>query len=88
VGDRGRSSPTSRRHARGAGARPAIPPRGNGAAVARPGWIHDNRDRVERRRARLEEGRAVATRYQKTAVRFAGALGLAAAPTGSSDDTP
>ncbi len=44
--------------------------------------IHDNRDRVERRRARLEEGRAVATRYQKTAVRFAGVLGLAAALDG------
>jgi transposase len=50
--------------------------------LRRPRWIHDNRDRIERRRARLEEGRAVATRYQKTAVRFAGVLGLAAALDG------
>ncbi len=79
VGDRGYSSHTFRQHAWDAGARPAIPTRGNEAAVACPEWIYNNRNMVERLWARLKEWRAVATRYEKTAVSFTGVLCLAAA---------
>jgi len=61
------------------GARPAIPPQRHEAPVACPDWIHDNRNQVERLWARLEEWRAIATRYEKTAVSFIGVLRLAAA---------
>jgi transposase len=60
------------------GARPAIPPQRHEAPVACPDWIYINRNRVERLRARLKEWRAVATRYEKTAVSFTGVLCLAA----------
>ena len=43
-----------------------------------PGWIYNNRNRVERLWARLKEWRAVATRYEKTARSFMGVLCLAA----------
>ena len=59
-------------------ARPAIPARANEAAVACPGYIYHDRNRVERLWARLKEGRAVATRYEKTAASFLGVLCLAA----------
>ena len=55
-----------------------VPARANEAAVACPAWVYDNRDRVERLRARLEEWRAVATRYGRTAASFPGVLCLAA----------
>ncbi|KQQ11505.1 transposase [Methylobacterium sp. Leaf122] len=42
------------------------------------GWVYNNRNIVERLWARLKEWRAVATRYEKTAVSFAGVLCLAA----------
>lgn len=51
----------------------------NEAPVARPRWIYHNRSLVERLGARLKEGRAVATRHEKTARSFPGVLRLAAA---------
>ena len=44
-----------------------------------PPWIYNNRNRVERLRARLEEWRAVATRCEERACSFMGVLCLAAA---------
>jgi transposase len=41
-------------------------------------WIYNNRNIVERLWARLKEWRAIATRYEKTAVSFMGVLCLAA----------
>ena len=78
VGDRGYSSHELREHVRDSGARPAIPTRSNEAAVACPDFIYNNRNIVERLWARLKEWRAVATRYEKTAVGFMGVLCLAA----------
>jgi transposase len=78
VGDRGLSSHALREHAWDMGARPAIPPKANEAAVACPPWTYTNRNRVERLWARLKEWRAVATRYEKTARSFLGVLCLAA----------
>jgi transposase len=46
--------------------------------VACPEWIYTNRNQVERLWARLKEWRAVATRYEKTAISFTGVLCLAA----------
>jgi transposase len=46
--------------------------------VARPEWVYNNRNLVERLWARLKEWRAVATRYEKTASPFASVLALAA----------
>ncbi|WP_238224102.1 transposase, partial [Methylorubrum aminovorans] len=43
-----------------------------------PDWAYNNRNIVERLWARLKEWRAVATRYEKTAVSFTGVLCLAA----------
>jgi transposase len=78
VADRGYSSHAFCEHVWDLGARPAIPPRINDAPVACPAPIHANRNRVERFWARLKEGRAVATRYEKTAESFLGVLCLAA----------
>jgi transposase len=47
--------------------------------VACPGWVHNNRNRVERLWGRLKEWRAVATRHEKTARSSMGVLCLAAA---------
>lgn len=79
VGDRGYSSHAFREHIWNIGARPAIPPRRNEAPVACRDWIYNNRNLVERLWGRLKEWRAVATRYEKTAVSFLGVLHLAAA---------
>src|SRR4051794_19158728 len=57
---------------------PAIPTRGNEAAVACPDYIYNNRNLVERLWGRLKEWRAVATRYEKTATSYLGVLCLAA----------
>jgi transposase len=77
VGDRGYSSHAFRGLIRARGARPTIPTRSNEAAVACPEVIYTNRNLVERLWARLKEWRAVATRYEKTAVGFIGVLCLA-----------
>ena len=58
---------------------PAIPTRANEAAVTCPDFIHDNRNRVERLWGPLKEWRAVATRYEKTALSFASMLFLVGA---------
>jgi transposase len=79
VGDRGYASQAFRNRIWDSGARPAIPAKSNEASVACPRWIYNNRNRVERLWARLKEWRAVATRYDKTAVSFMGVLCLAAA---------
>ena len=78
VGDRGYSANAFRAQIWSMGARPAIPPKSNEAAVACPSWIYVNRNRVERLWARLKEWRAVATRYEKTKASFLGVLCLAA----------
>ena len=78
VGDRGYSSHAFRELVRDSGARPAIPTRGNEAAVACPDYIYNNRNLVERLWGRLKEWRAVATRYEKTATSYLGVLCLAA----------
>jgi hypothetical protein len=49
------------------GARPAIPRRRTEERVACPAWIDNDRNRVERLWARLQERRAVATHYETTA---------------------
>jgi transposase len=77
--DGGYSSHAFREHIWNVGSRPAIPTRREDAPVACPEAIYNNRNRVERLWARLKEWRAVATRYEKTAVSFLGALSLAAA---------
>src|SRR5512135_244168 len=77
VGDRGYASHAFRQRIWDSGARPAIPAKSNEAPVACPAWIYNNRNRVERLWARLKEWRAVATRYEKTALSFMGVLCLA-----------
>ena len=57
---------------------PRVPTRRNEAAVACPDFVHNHRDRVERPWGRLEEWRAVAARYEKTAASPLGVLRLAA----------
>src|SRR4051794_14981039 len=78
VGDRGFASDAFRERIWNLGARPAIPPKRRDAPVACPEWIYNNRHLVENLWARLKEWRAVATRYEKTARSFLGALCLAA----------
>ncbi len=79
VGDRGLSSHRFRECIWTSGARPAIPAKRHEEPVACPEWIYSNRHLVEQLWARLKEWRAVATRYEKTAVSFLGVLCLAAA---------
>ena len=79
VADRGYASDAFRQHVWDLGARPAVPAKSNEAPVACPAWIYNNRNIVERLWARLKEWRAIATRYEKTAVSFMGVLCLAAA---------
>ena len=78
VGDRGYTSHAFREHIWSIGARPAIPPQRHEAPVACPDWIYTNRNVVERLWPRLNESRAVATRYENTASSFPGILCLAA----------
>jgi transposase len=79
VADRGYSSHSFRQHIRQGGAKPAVPTKRNEAPLCCPDWIYNNRNRLERLRARLKEWRAVATRYEKTAISFTVVLCLAAA---------
>jgi transposase len=78
VADRGYSSHALREAIRDLGATPAIPTKRNEAPVACRDWIYRHRNRVERLWSRLKEWRAVATRHEKTAASFRGALSLAA----------
>ena len=78
VGDRGYSSHGFREHIWTTGARPAIPTKRHEEQLACPDWVYNNRNIVEPLWARLKEWRAVATRYEKTAVSFAGVLCVAA----------
>jgi transposase len=78
VADRGDSSHDLRMAIRDLGSKPAIPTRRNEAKVVCPDWIYVNRERVARLWGRLKEGRAVATRYEKTAGSYLGVLNLAA----------
>ena len=83
IADRGYASHALRAHIRGLGARPAIPPQPHGESacshsMACREWVYVNRRRVEPLWARLKEWHAVATRYEKTATSFIGALCLAA----------
>ena len=55
-----------------------LPTKRNETPFACPDWAYNTRNRVERLRARRKEWRAVATRYEKTAVSFTGLLCLAA----------
>jgi transposase len=78
VADRGYAAHALRERVWNLGARPAIPAKRNEAPVACPGYVYNNRNRVERLWGRLKEWRAVATRYEKTARSFMGVLCLAA----------
>ena len=78
VGDKGFGSQALRERVWQGGTRPAIPAKRNEAPVSCPAWIYNNRNMVERLWARLKEWRAVATRYEKTAISFMGVLCLAA----------
>jgi transposase len=77
-GDRSYTSYAFREHIWSMGARPAIPPLRHEAPVAYPEWIYTNCQQVEQLRAKLNEWRAVATRYEKTAISFTSGLCLAA----------
>ncbi|MBQ0821690.1 transposase [Microvirga sp. HBU67558] len=59
-----------REHDWAIGAGPAIPPQRQEVPVSCPDWIDNNRHVVERLWVRLEEWRAVATCYEKTATSF------------------
>src|SRR5256885_17076891 len=69
VGDRGYSSHAFRELVWDSGARPAIPTRGNEAAVACPDYIYNNRNLVERLWGRLKEWRAARAPHQQNAAR-------------------
>ena len=60
------------------GQRRAPPPTRHNDAAACPDFVHNHRDRAGRPWGRLEEWRAVATRYGRTAASFPGVLCLAA----------
>jgi transposase len=79
VGDRGYTDHAFREYNWDMGTRTAIPPHRQEAPVACPDRIYNNRTPVERLWARLEDWRAIATRYEKTAVSFMGVLCLTAA---------
>jgi transposase len=78
VADRGYSSHSFRERVWSSGARPAIPTKRNEEKLACPDWVYTNRNMVERLWGRLKEWRAVATRYEKTAISFMGILCFAA----------
>lgn len=49
------------------GSGPVVPTKRNEATLSCPAWAYNDRNCVERLFARLKEGRAFATRYEKTA---------------------
>jgi transposase len=79
VCDRGYSSRRWRNRIRAAGAAPVVPSNPTHPPVAYNRAAYRRRHRVENLWARLKEWRAVATRYDKTATSYLGALHLAAA---------
>ena len=74
VADRGYSSHAVRQYVWDAGGRPAGPTKRNEKPVARPDYIDNNRNVVDRLWAKPKEWRAVATRYGKTACPFMSVL--------------
>ena len=68
--NRGTTSHAFREHIWNLGAKPAIPPQRHEASVTCPAWITNNRNRVERLWARLNEWRAIATRHVRAAMRI------------------
>ncbi len=81
VCDRGYSAAAWRERIRAAGAAPVVPAHPTHRAAPRDydRAAYRRRHRVENLWARLKEWRAVATRYDKTAAAYLGALHLAAA---------
>lgn len=78
VTDRGYSSATWRSTIRAKGAEPVVPAQPTHPAVPFDAAAYRRRHRIENLWARLKEWRAPATRYDKTAASFMGALHLAA----------
>lgn len=78
VADRGYASDAFRSFIWDIGAKPAVPAKRREGAVRCPDFIYYHRNRVERLWGRLKEWRAVATRYEKTAISFISVLCLAA----------
>lgn len=76
--DRGYSSAAWRTAICTVGAKPVVPPHPTHAPVGYDKAAYRRRSRVERLWGRLKEWRAVATRYEKTASAFLGALHVAA----------
>ena len=79
VCDRGYSSAAWRDAIRAAGAEPVVPAQPTHPAVPYDRGAYRRRHRVEQAWGRLKEWRAVATRYEKTASSFLGALHVASA---------
>lgn len=78
VADRGYSSDAIRDRVWNMGAQPAIPAKRSEAPVGCPDWIYRHCNEVERLWGRLQEWRAVATRYEKLATSFMGVFCIAA----------
>ena len=79
VCDRGYSSASWRAGIRLVGAEPVVPANRTHPAVPYDRAAYRRRNQVERAWGRLKEWRAVATRYEKTAASYLGALYVAAA---------
>lgn len=79
VCNRGYISNAFREHIWNMSTRSTIPPRRTDPPLRCDAYIYRNRNVVERLWGRLKEWRAVATRYEKTALSFLGVLSLAAA---------
>jgi transposase len=79
VCDRGYSSASWRAGIRLVGAEPVVPANRTHPSVAYDRAAYRRRHRVEQAWGRLKEWRAVATRYEKTAASYLGALHVAAA---------
>ena len=77
--DRGYSSAAWRDAIRETGAEPVVPAQPTHPAVGYDRAAYRRRHHVERAWGRLKEWRAVATRYEKTAASYLGALHVAAA---------
>ena len=79
LGDKGSEAAWFRDAVRALGSKPAVPSRKNATVPAAcPMGIDNNRNRIERCWSRLKQARAIATRYEKTAVSFRAGILLAA----------